>query len=224
MRRSTWVTSLALAILCLCVLALFVSRAHRRLSGQSALESPSARPDSKVLLDRLNVSPAHVSPLAASVPKLGFEPKRSVGIEDLPYSIRDWVSGRAVFLDSVIRSQEPDDVWAASMRDCVQGAFRDQATVSVDSVECGQTLCRIEVLGTTPGDSGTEQARLALARVAPANSEQTLRATLPPASPKLVVYMTRENTPLPNLLEKYGEKQPRHWRPKAREPHRSAVP
>ena len=135
-------------------------------------------------------------------PKLAPHFGRDGQMQALPESIREWASGRVGFLDSMINAQEPDVVWGKDMMGVVRAAFKSFEGASVESLECGQTLCRLELLPTTKDDFGPQKAQIALAKVAPANGEQTVRTSAPPAEPKIVVYMTRENTHLPSPFDR----------------------
>jgi hypothetical protein len=91
-------------------------------------------------------------------------------------------------------------MWANDMRSSIRAAYDGLGGVSIDSVECGQTLCRLEI-GTNGDDSGRLQAKIGLSRLAITTGERYFGTTASPLPPGLVVYLARENMQLPNRFE-----------------------
>jgi hypothetical protein len=88
-------------------------------------------------------------------------------------------------------------MWANDVRSSILAAYDGLGGVSIDSVECGQTLCRLEI-GTNGDESGRLQAKMGLSRLAITTGERYFGTKAPSMPPRLVVYLARENMQLPN--------------------------
>jgi hypothetical protein len=199
MRKSTLVLSSTLVVLCVCILVLFANRAKRSLRGQINLAPMSEGSALELLPNPMNPSSGKNLPITLPPPKLKLDIGQGEINPPLPDSVSELASGRLGFLDSLIKSQEPDPMWANDMMNAVHAAYEGLEGVSIDSLECGKTLCRLEI-GTTIDDFGIQQAKTGLAKVAIARGE-AFTSTGPPMPPRLIVYMARENTTLPLLVE-----------------------
>jgi hypothetical protein len=200
MRKSTIVLSCAFTVLFLCILVVLATSAHKSPRGQANLPPISERSAPDVLADLLIASSDKPLQRTASPPKLELGIIQSESSQPVPDSISESVSGRVGYFDSAIASQGPDLAWAKEMMTALRAAFAGVDGVSIDSLECGQTLCRLE-LGTTTDDDGPLQAKIGLANMAIPTSEQAFRMTAPPMPPRLIVYTARENTELPSPSE-----------------------
>jgi len=151
--------------------------------------------------DLLNPSTARSSTTEATpivAPRLKLRVLRDEEDRGPVKPIIDPLSGRIAQFDSTIESQGPDWAWADGLMAAVGVACKAVKGVSLDAVECGQTLCRVEV-GLSGDHEVRRQAKIALGKVAMQTSEQFFTVTAPPKPSRLVAYMARENTSLPPL-------------------------
>jgi hypothetical protein len=182
------------------MLIVIVHRAHGKSSvgidlpsvaNRASPESPSARPVAGA---------GFVTDRPMPPPKLNLQSVRGTGSEPPSDSAGDAASGRVSTFDHAIESQAPDLMWADDLRSSLRAAFASMEGVSIDSLECGQTLCRVEI-GTTNDESGRPKARDGLARSTIMAGERYFAMTAAPLPPRMVMYMSRENGRLPSLAE-----------------------
>jgi hypothetical protein len=81
-------------------------------------------------------------------------------------------------------------------------------STSIHSLECGRTLCRLEI-DTTADDVGGRQTKIRLAKMAIPIGELALRMSAPPMPPKVVAYIARENTRLSSMFGVEGTQEQR---------------
>jgi hypothetical protein len=102
-------------------------------------------------------------------------------------------------LDALRLAEGVDQTWARGVDALLRGSLHGEgaiATLAARSVECGRTLCRIELQSSDP-----LQQRMALSELLDKLGEQLPQASVhvPPGTNHMTAYLAREGTNLPAM-------------------------
>jgi hypothetical protein len=102
-------------------------------------------------------------------------------------------------LDGIRRAEGVDQAWARGVESLLRASLHGEgavATLAARSVECGRTLCRIELQSSDP-----VQQRVALSELLQKLGEQLPQASVhvPPGTNHMTAYLAREGTNLPAM-------------------------
>jgi hypothetical protein len=197
MQRRAIVLSATLGVLCLCVLVMFVFKVLEMRPVDSVVPKPDCPPE-------VGGVAAGGSPRRQAVRPILPGPRLSRQlVEEAPLvpeansSIPDVVSGRVGRFEAVIKAEVSDPVWSGTVSAAVRTAYQKSTGASVDSVECGESICRLELALASVDDDDLEDVRKGMATMNLPTGWQAFRLSSPPEPPRAVIYLARENAELP---------------------------
>jgi hypothetical protein len=144
--------------------------------------------------EAVSVSEAEERQLAQSPPK--FDLQRGQRPQVAEEFVSPSVSGRVELLDAAIKSQGPDRRWTKQVMTAIMSGYAGIEGTSVNSVECGKSLCRLQI-DIASADLG-DGAKEGFARSGIASGERSFALTAAPTPPMAVIYFAREGMQLPS--------------------------